>query len=125
VETISYIPFEVLHRKWQFHLLSMLREIIPDSNIEKDIDRGWRQYPKGFVAFVDKGEVPPGGQGLATYLAKYVVSPPISVKRIEQYDGDTVSYWYRDHKTGQIEHATLPSLRFIGRMVQHILPKGF
>ena len=74
---ISYIPFEVLHRKWQFHLLSMLRDIIPDPNIEKDIDRGWRQYPKGFVAFVDKGEVPPGGQGLATYLAKYVVSPPI------------------------------------------------
>ena len=122
---ISYIPFEVFHRKWQFHLLSMLREIIPDPNIEQDIDRGWRQYPKGFVAFVDKGEVPPGGQGLASYLAKYVVSPPISVKRIEQYDGDSVSYWYRDHKTGQIEHTTLPSLRFLGRMVQHILPKGF
>jgi hypothetical protein len=36
-----------------------------------------------------------------------------------------VSYWYEDHKTQAIEHATLPVLRFIGRMVQHILPKGF
>jgi hypothetical protein len=70
-------------------------------------------------------DVPPGGQGLARYLAKYVVSPPISVRRIECYDGQTVRYWYRDHQTQAIQHETLPVLRFIGRMVQHILPKGF
>ena len=58
-------------------------------------------------------------------LAKYVVSPPISVKRIENYDGKSVSYWYRDHKTEQVEHETIPALEFIGRMAQHILPKGF
>lgn len=122
---VSYIPFEMIHRKWQYHLLTMLRENIAGPAIERDIDRAWKQYPKGFVAYVEKGDVPPGGQGLARYLAKYVVSPPISVRRIERYDGRSVSYWYRDHKTGQIEHATLAVLRFIGRMVQHILPKGF
>ena len=122
---VSYIPFEMIHRKWQYYLLSMLREHVSDPAVEKAIDRAWKRYPKGFVAWVDKGEVPPGGQGLARYLAKYVVSPPISVRRIERYDGHTVSYWYRDHKTGKIEHLTLPVLRFIGRMVQHILPKGF
>ena len=47
------------------------------------------------------------------------------MRRIEGYNGRSVRYWYRDHKTGQIEHATLPVLQFIGRMVQHILPKGF
>ena len=36
-----------------------------------------------------------------------------------------VTYWYRDHRTQSIQHETLPVLRFIGRMVQHILPKGF
>lgn len=122
---VSYIPFEMIHRKWQYHLLTMLRKHVSDPAINKAIDRAWKQYPKGFVAFVEKGEVPPGGQGLARYLAKYVVSPPISVRRIEQYDGHTVSYWYRDHKTGKIEHLSLPVLRFIGRMIQHILPKGF
>lgn len=124
-EPISYIPFDMIHRKWQYYLLSMLRENIHDPGINKDIDYAWNQYKKGFVAYVQNGDVPPGGQGLARYLAKYVVSPPISVKRIERYDGKTVSYWYRDHKTGQIEHETLPVIRFIGRMVQHILTKGF
>jgi hypothetical protein len=114
-----------MHKKWQYHLLNMLREKVSNPAIEKDIDLAWTDYPKGFVAYLQPGEVPPGGQGLAQYLAKYVVSPPISVRRIESYDGKSVSYWYRDHKTGQIEHETIPVLRFIGRMVQHILPKGF
>ena len=124
-QNVSYIPYDMMHRKWQYHLLKMLRENVSDPAIEKDIDRAWKNYPKGFVAFLQTGEVPPGGQGLAQYLAKYVVSPPISIRRIERYDGKTVSYWYRDHKTGQIEHETLPVLQFIGRMIQHILPKGF
>jgi hypothetical protein len=98
---------------------------VPDPNAQKVIDQAWRKYPKGFVAYLQPGDVPPGGQGLAQYLAKYVVSPPISVRRIEQYDGETVRYWYRDHLTEAIQHETLPVLRFIGRMVQHILPKGF
>ena len=123
--SVSYIPYKMMHRKWQYHLLEMLREHAADPAIDKDIDRAWTDYPKGFVAFLQEGDVPPGGKGLAHYLAKYVVSPPISVRRIEWYDGKTVRYWYRDHKTGKIEHETLPVLRFIGRMVQHILPKGF
>jgi hypothetical protein len=124
-KSVSYIPYELMHKKWQYHLLKMLRENVSDPTIEKDIDEAWRKHPKGFVAFLQEGDVPPGGKGLAQYLAKYVVSPPISVRRIESYDGKSVSYWYRDHKTKQIEHETLPALQFIGRMVQHILPKGF
>ena len=122
---VSYIPYDLMHRKWQYHLLTMLRQNVSDPAVENDIDRAWRNYPNGFVAFLQPGDVPPGGKGLAGYLAKYVVSPPISVRRIESYDGQTVRYWYRDHKTETIQHETLGVLRFIGRMVQHILPKGF
>jgi hypothetical protein len=124
-EPVSYIPYEIMHRKWQYHLLEMLKRNIDVPAVAKDINSAWKGYPKGFVAFLQEGDVPPGGKGLAQYLAKYVVSPPISVRRIEKYDGKTVSYWYRDHKTGQIEHECLPALQFIGRMAQHILPKGF
>jgi len=122
---VSYIPYEIMHKKWQYHLLTMLRQNVSDPAVEKDIDRAWRDYPNGFVAFLQPGDVPPGGKGLAGYLAKYVVSPPISVRRIESYDGQTVRYWYQDHKTETVQHESLAVLRFIGRMVQHILPKGF
>ena len=124
-KNVTFIPYEVMHRKWQYHLLDLLRQEVDDPRVQQDLDRGWKNYPKGFVAHLQPGDVPPGGKGLAQYLAKYVVSPPISVRRLEEYDGQQVRYWYEDHKTQAIQHATLPVLRFIGRMVQHILPKGF
>lgn len=122
---LSYFPYDLLHRKWQWYLLNMLKKLTSDPRISHDIDRAWKKYPKGFVAFVQKGLLPPGAKGLARYLAKYVVSPSIAIRRITAYDGCTVKYWYHDHKTEKIRHETLPVLKFIGRVVEHILPKGF
>jgi len=62
---------------------------------------------------LEDGQVPVGGQGLAYYLAKYVVSPSISLRRILGYDGQRVRYWYNDHKSGKRKVAELPVLRFI------------
>ena len=57
-------------------------------------------------------------------MAKYVVSPPISVRRIDAYDGARVTYHSRSHRTDRVEHETVDVHTFIGRMVQHTLPKG-
>ena len=62
---------------------------------------------------------------MATYLAKYVVSPPISLRRIDRYDGQRVTYHYRSHKSERVEQETVDVYTFIGRMVQHVFPKGF
>jgi hypothetical protein len=59
----------------------------------------FRRYPNGFIAQVQDGDVPAHYHSLATYLAKYVVSPPISVRRIDRYDGRHVTYHYRSHRT--------------------------
>jgi hypothetical protein len=64
-------------------------------------------------------------QSVARYVAKYVVSPPIAVRRIDRYDGERVTYHYRSHKTDRVEHETVAVETFIGRMVQHTVPKGF
>lgn len=122
---VTYVPYDLIHKKWQYHLLNMLRQNVSDPAVETAIDHCWKTYTKGFVAHVQEGDVPPEGKGLAEYLAKYVVSPPISVRRIESYDQGSVKYWYHDHRTQDIQHKTLPVLLFIGRMLQHILPKGF
>ncbi|MEK9149329.1 MAG: transposase, partial [Candidatus Desantisbacteria bacterium] len=121
----GFIDFVLLHRKWQYHLLKMLRENVKSEEMEEEIDRCWREYPKGLVAYIEKGDVPNGGRGLAYYLAKYVVSPSISLKRIIRYEGQKVRYWYNDHTTGRRMDDEVDVRAFIGRMVQHILPKGF
>jgi hypothetical protein len=115
---IHYFPFEVLHKKWQSYLFRMLKERVRSTEMRQLLDVLWRKYPNGLVAYWDKGKVPAGGAGLAFYLAKYVVSPPISLRRIMRYDGQRVRYWYRDHKTGKRQEEDVPALVFIGRMVQ-------
>ena len=74
---------------------------------------------------VQKGDVPSRYQSLATYVAKYVVSPPISLRRIDRYDGHQVTYHYRSHKSEQVERETVDVYTCIGRMIQHVFPKGF
>ena len=103
----------------------MLKQRVGTRAIKAKIDALWRKYPRGLVAYLEEGKVPAGGEGLAYYLAKYVVSPPISLRRILRYDGQRVRYWYNDHKTKQRQEEEVSALTFIGRMVQHILPKGF
>ena len=122
--TLKYFPYEILHKKWQYHLFRMLKERVPSREMQAKIDELYRKYPKGLVANIQKGEVPKRIRELAKYLAKYVVSPPISVRRIVSYDGKRVQYWYQDHKSGRRKMEEVDAFRFIGRMVQHILPKG-
>ena len=68
--------------------------------------------------------MPAQSQSVARYVAKYVVSPPIAVRRIDRYDGRRVTYHYRSHRTDRMEYETVPVDTFIGRMVQHVMPKG-
>jgi len=122
---LGYFPYEIIHKKWQYHLLKMFKEVEPTDEMKSLINELYKKYPRGFVAHVTKGEVPEQFRGLAKYLAKYVASPPIAISRILSYTDREVTYWYKDHHTKAREVVTVDVLTFIGRMVQHIQPKGF
>jgi len=122
---LRYFPYEIIHKKWQYHLFKMLKEVVPSNEMKSAVDELYRRYPKGLVAHVTRGKVPEQCRGLAKYLAKYVASPPIALRRIIRYTGKEVTYWYKDHQTRGKEVVTVNVLTFIGRMVQHIMPKGF
>ena len=124
-EHLQYLPSALLRRKWQWHLLTMLRQTLQTEAVKRLVDTCFTKYPDGLVTNVQKGQVPAQYQSLARYVAKYVVSPPIAVRRIDRYDGHRVTYHYRSHRTERVEHETVDVETFIGRMVQHTVPKGF
>ena len=124
-EHLQYLPYELLRRKWPWHLLSRVRHTLKTEAVQQLVDTCFRQYPNGLVTNVQKGAVPSQYQSLARYVAKYVVSPPIAVRRIDHYDGERVTYHYRSHRTERVERETVDVDTFIGRMVQHTVPKGF
>ena len=122
---LDYLPYEMLRKKWQWYLLTMLRQTLKNKEINRLVAACYRRYPNGFVANVQKGDVPSRYESLARYLAKYVVSPPISLRRIDYDNGSHVGYHYRSHKTDRVERERVDVYTFIGRMIQHVFPKGF
>src|SRR5439155_45794 len=104
--------------KWQWHLMDTFRKTLETDAMKRLVDLCFRKYPGGLVANVQKGKVPSQYQSVASYVAKYVVSPPIAVRRIDRYDGERVTDHYRSHRTERTEHATVDVNTFIGRMVQ-------
>lgn len=114
----------MLRKKWQWYLLTMLRQTVKTAELTRLVDVCYRRYPHGFVTNVHKGDVPSRSQSLATYLAQYVVSPPLSVRRLDRYDGPQVTSHYHSHKTERVERETGDVSTCLGRMVQHVFPKG-
>ncbi len=93
-EHLQYLPYDLLRRKWQWHLLTMLRQTLKTEAVNRLVDTCFQKYPDGLVTNVQKGQVPSQYQSVARYVATYVVSPPISVRRIDRYDGKRVTYHY-------------------------------
>jgi hypothetical protein len=122
---LDYVPYPLLRKKWQWHLLTMLRQTVKTKEIQRLVEACYRRYRQGFVTNVQKGDVPSRYQSLATYLAKYVVSPPISLRRIGRYDGQRVTYHYRSHKSEHVERETVAVYTFIGRIFSMCFPKAF
>jgi hypothetical protein len=76
---------------------------------------GWRTcHVKGFAS---RGGEPRGRSPLRGRTA-------FSAERIVADDGQTITFTYRDGKTGARRQMRLPAERFLHRFLQHVLPPG-
>jgi len=122
---VSFFDTKKLRKKWQYHVLTALRKAVRGTAYEAAwharLGSMFPKYPTGF----DCDCMPESGpvERLVIYLCKYVSAPPISIRRIENYDGQNVTYRYEDHRKGEV-HETIPASEFIGRMIRHLPPKG-
>ncbi|MCP3678398.1 MAG: hypothetical protein GY721_12665, partial [Deltaproteobacteria bacterium] len=122
-----YISYEGLRKIWQYEVLERLREEMETGEEEKGlIDRMFREYRKGF--YVHASPRVKEGEGISRYIGRYIRHPAIADKRIEGYDGETVtiSYKERGKKWGKVKKLKkMPVLEFIHGVVRHIPPKQF
>jgi Putative transposase len=49
---VDYFPFTVLHKKWQYHLFTMLKQRVGTHALKAKIDALWRKYAQGLVAYL-------------------------------------------------------------------------
>jgi Putative transposase len=67
-----------------------------------------------------------GATAVLRYLGRYTHRVAISNHRLLAFDGDHVTFSYKDYAHGdQRRTMTLPAMEFLRRFVQHILPRSF
>ncbi len=65
------------------------------------------------------------GEAALKYLAPYIFRVALSNNRLESMANDQVTFRYRVGESTKTKRCTLPVEAFIGRFLQHVLPKGF
>ncbi|MCP4454464.1 MAG: IS91 family transposase, partial [Planctomycetes bacterium] len=73
---------------------------------------------------IDIEEVGSGKEALK-YLTPYIFRVAISNKNILAVNDRDVTFRYRDRESDTTQIVTLPGEKFMGRFLQHVLPKGF
>jgi len=102
-----YLEYETLRKKWMYNLLTMLRKRMGSRRdlLEKMEEIYQKRGDKGLIVRAKKERI--RKKDIVGYLIKYVASPPIALSRIEKYDGEKVTYWYREHPTDRKVWVTL------------------
>ena len=67
-----------------------------------------------------------GPDAVIKYFARYTKKIGLSDSRVVAYDGEDVTYVYRDRQDGnRVKSATLAGPKFCKRFLNHVLPPGF
>lgn len=116
--SLSYISRDLLGKKWQYFLLTRLKKNLPKSErTKKLIDKLFKEK-RMFITYAKQERK--RRVDIVGYLIKYVISPPISYRRIIEYKDDEVTFRYQTREGAQNKVKKLTVLGFIHLLVQHI-----
>ncbi len=121
-QPVKLFPAAQYRRLWQYYLLTGLRRKLKGNRgAQRRIGRLYRQYPTGFIVNVMSQY--PSGRRAAAYCCRYTGRPPLSERRLTQYDGQQVTVTYQDYRDGQEKTLTLAAPQFLLRLLQHVWPR--
>jgi len=128
------LPEHGLKKRWKYRVLSAIRELLKEQQLNIPITSPFSSLPKlrrllndlwfkTWYVFI--GKRLDDASFTVHYIGRYTKRPVISETRIYRYDGETVTFLYKDTTTGETAHLTLTVDEFIQRLIQHIPDKHF
>jgi hypothetical protein len=118
VQLGNYIPYNALHKNWEYNILKKLKKLLPQGVV----DLTYRKYPDGFCVYVREDRIS-SRRGLARYIGRYVRHPAIANSRIVNYNREAVRFCYEDHD-GNIHYKIMLVYDFISAIIQHVPEKN-
>jgi hypothetical protein len=122
-----FLPVKALRRLFRGKLLSKIERALRKGDILTDLAKDLallRRTPKKWNVYAKPPLAGPGH--VVRYLSRYVHRIAIANSRITNYDGDSVTFRYKDRAHGNVTtHRTLSGPDFARLFLQHVLPPRF
>lgn len=120
---VSHIPYKYLRKSWQKLVLDIIKKNFTDIRTKRLVNKLYKTYNEGFYVNAERDLT--NIKQATKYIGRYLARPAIAEYRITNYDGKSVTFWYENKKPKKKITVTIEVLEFIGKLTQHIHPKGF
>jgi Putative transposase/Transposase zinc-binding domain len=131
-----FLPLKILKKVFRGKFVEGLKDAYAQGRLCLEGQIQHLDRPQCFAAFVRKlyrhewivyAKAPFGGpEQVLRYLGRYTHRVAISNHRLLAFDGNTVTFRWRDYAHGNVQRVMpLAAGEFIRRFLLHVLPKGF
>lgn len=131
-----FLPVKVLSRVFRGKFVEALRAAHDEGDLDLAGASEPLQAPRAWRTFVDAlfdtdwvvyaKPAFGGASAVLRYLGRYTHRVAISNHRLLAFDGQHVTFAYKDYARGdQRRTMTLTAMEFLRRFIQHVLPRGF
>jgi hypothetical protein len=131
-----FLPVKVLSRVFRGKFVEALRRAYDRDELDLAGATEGLRDPTQWHAFVDAlfrtdwvvyaKPAFGGATAVLRYLGRYTHRVAISNHRLRAFDGDRVTFQWKDYAHGdQPRTMTLSAMEFLRRFIQHVLPRGF
>ena len=118
----THFNYTYLRNAFRTALLNLLESKLGPS-FKPVKSRCYRNHKHGFYVYAKPNKCNP--KVVAKYIGRYLGRPVIATSRIDDYDGENVTFHYNRHEDNKYVKETVPVLEFIERLIQHIPEKHF
>ncbi len=124
----DYFNYDALSKRFMKILLDKMENHFGKQKFSKTKNIMYLKYKNGFYVnnrLEDDGYKFKSIEDLIRYLTRYCSRPAMAETRIINYDGENVTFFYRDHKEEKYHEQTVSVFEFITKLLCHLLPTGF
>ena len=124
----DYFNYDALSKRFMKLLLDKMENYFGKDKFAKTKNIMYLKYKNGFYVnnkLEDDGYTFNSIEQLIRYLTRYCSRPAMAETRIIDYDGENVTFFYRDHKEDQYHEEKISAFAFITRLLRHLLPTEF
>jgi len=119
---VYYLPYRIIRFKWRDYAVDIIKKYVEMTEENQMIFEMINvTYKDGFNIRREKGGIPK--KELVGYIARYVRHPPISNRRIIDYNGRGVTFFCEER--GLKWFVTITVDEFVTRLLWHIPPRNF